>query len=102
MKILSQFLIVLVLTACAVGPDYERPATISDKDYAEKLDSTEQISLEWWKGLGDTQLNELVAKALKANTDIRIAVSRVEQAMATFEDVSGAQIPEIDGFCGLF
>jgi len=100
MKILSQFLMVLVLTACAVGPDYERPVTISDKDYAEKLNSTEVISAEWWKGLGDPQLNELVATALKANADIRIAVARVEQATAAFEDVSGAQLPQVDGSAG--
>jgi multidrug efflux system outer membrane protein len=100
MKILSTFLVVLVLTACAVGPDYERPTVPTDTAYAEKSDSTEIISAEWWKGLGDSKLNDLVATALKANADIRIAAARVEQATASFEDVSGAQLPQIDGSAG--
>ena len=100
MKILSQVLVVLFLTACAVGPDYERPTVPTDTAYAEKSDSTEAISSEWWKGLGDSKLNDLVATALKANADIRIAATRVEQATASFEDVSGAQLPEIDASAG--
>ena len=100
MKILSQVLVVLFLTACAVGPDYERPTVPTDTAYAEKSDSTEAISSEWWKGLGDSKLNDLVATALKANTDIRIAAARVEQATASFEDISGAQLPQIDGSAG--
>lgn len=100
MKILSQVLVVLFLTACAVGPDYERPTVPTDTAYAEKSDSTEAISSEWWKGLGDSKLNDLVVTALKANADIRIAAARVEQATASFEDVSGAQLPQIDASAG--
>ena len=100
MKILSQLFVVLFLTACAVGPDYERPSVLTDTAYAEKSDSTELISSEWWKGFGDEKLNDLMATALKANADIRIAAARVEQATASFEDVSGAQLPQIDGNAG--
>jgi outer membrane protein, multidrug efflux system len=100
MKILSQILVVLFLTACAVGPDYERPAVPTDTAYAEKSDSIQAISSDWWKGLGDEKLNDLVVTALKANTDIRIAAARVEQAIASFEDISGAQLPQIDGSAG--
>jgi len=100
MKILFQVLAGLFLTACTVGPDYERPTVPTASAYAEKSDATETISAEWWKGLGDAQLNDLVANALKANVDIRIAAARVEQAIASFEDVSGAQLPQIDGTAG--
>ena len=100
MKILSQVFVVLFLTACAVGPDYERPTVPTDTAYAEKSDATETISAEWWKGLGDNRLNDLVATALKANADIRIAVARVEQASAGLDDVAGAQLPQIDGSAG--
>ena len=100
MKILPPVLVAVFLTACAVGPDYERPTVPTDTAYAEKSDSTETISSEWWKGLGDSKLNDLVATALKANADIRIAAARVEQATASFEDISGAQLPQIDGTAG--
>ena len=100
MKILFQVLAGLFLTACTVGPDYERPTVPTASAYAEQSDATETISAEWWKGLGDAQLNDLVANALKANADIRIAAARVEQAIASFEDVSGAQLPQIDGTAG--
>ncbi len=85
----------LALSACAVGPDYERPQLPTATAYPEGKGGRAAVSAEWWKGLGDARLAELVAAARKNNADLRIAVARVEEASAGLADVAGAQLPAI-------
>ncbi|NBX00975.1 RND transporter, partial [bacterium] len=90
----------LGLTACTVGPDYARPQVPMASSYPETLESNQKISAKWWKDLKDESLNQLIQKALRANTDLRLAVARVEEAQAGLDDVAGAQFPEIDANAG--
>jgi multidrug efflux system outer membrane protein len=84
-----------LLSACAVGPDYERPALPSASAYPEGKGGRAEISADWWKGLGDARLADLVDAARKNNVDLRLAVGRVEEASAGLADVAGAQLPAI-------
>jgi outer membrane protein, multidrug efflux system len=74
-----------VLAACAVGPDYERPAT-SVADTFVGVDqaqfSTTEVEREFWKAFNDPQLDALIEEALNANHDIRIATARLREARA--------------------
>ncbi len=90
----------VLLTACTVGPDYERPDVALAAKYPEAQVSGVAISDQWWKGFGDTQLDQFIAQALVANADLKVAVARVEEASAGLDDVSGAQLPQIDGTGG--
>ena len=94
-KTLSLALLACLLTACAVGPDYQRPALPSAASFPEGKGGRATIASDWWVGLGDARLTELVEQALKNNTDVRIAASRVEEAAAGLADVAGAQLPAI-------
>ena len=47
------------------------------------------LTAEWWGNFGDPTLTRLVAQALRYNTDIRTAATRVEQARA-LNDVQNA------------
>jgi len=94
-KTLSLALLTCLLTACAVGPDYQRPALPSAASFPEGKGGRATIASDWWVGLGDARLTELVEQALKNNTDVRIAASRVEEAAAGLADVAGAQLPAI-------
>lgn len=74
----------LVLAACAVGPDYQRPDTpvapafnAQDAAYA----ATEPTA-EFWRGFDDPLLAQLVEGAIAHNHDLRVAVGRLEQARA--------------------
>lgn len=87
----------LLLTACAVGPDYERPAVPTPASFPEGKGGKAAVSAEWWKGFGDARLNEFVAVALRNNTDVRIAAARVEESAASLQEVAGAQYPQING-----
>ncbi len=90
----------VLLTACTVGPDYERPDVALAAKYPEAQASVTAISAQWWKGFGDAQLDQYIEKALTANSDLKVAVARVEEASAGLDDVAGAQLPQIDATGG--
>ena len=75
------------LTACVAGPDYKAPATPSTAagafvGAASPAVSAAQPADNWWRLYNDPVLDGLVQDALKANTDIRVAVARLEKARA--------------------
>lgn len=51
---------------------------------------------EWWKGFKDPQLDSLIAQALAANHDLKIATARVREAKAMATVVESALYPSID------
>lgn len=90
----------LALAGCAVGPDYERPSTPSLAAYPEGKGGKTAVAPEWWRGLGDARLAELVALALQRNADVRLAAARVEEVSAGLDDVAGAQLPAVNAGAG--
>ncbi len=84
-------LLLIFLSGCAVGPDYERPE-IKKPDKFIYLDSLKisdstaiaTVDTTWWSLFGDSELNRLIKKALKENTDINIASARVEEFMGRY------------------
>ena len=90
----------VLLTACTVGPDYERPDVALSAKYPEAMESATMISAQWWKGFVDAKLNQFIDKALVANADLKVAVARVEEASAGLDNVASAQLPEIDATGG--
>lgn len=100
-KLISLILSAAVLPACQLlGPDYQRPQTnvpaqFSEKDVASDKSAT-AIPNSWWELYQDPVLNDLVQKARTNNTDIKVAVARVEEADAVLREVGAALYPEID------
>lgn len=89
-----------LLTACAVGPDYERPAVPSAAAYPEAAVGAAELDRTWWRGFGEAELDRLVERALAANADLRVAVARVEEASAQLDDTAGAGLPAVDATAG--
>lgn len=98
MKIISLMVPIALLSACkSVGPDYERPQLDVPAKYSEVADVAEsKVSATWWTSYQDQLLNELVGKALKSNTDIKLAVARIEEADAVASEVGAATFPQVD------
>lgn len=90
----------LLLGACTVGPDYVRPALPSAATYPEVAGGTAEIGATWWEGFASPELNRLVAQALAANAELRLAVARVEEAAAQFDDTAAAGLPAVDATAG--
>ena len=98
--------ITLVIQGCiSVGPDYKRPESIDivPTSFSVGSNSTEEqeqivtpISSTWWELYQDPVLNDLVAKALENNTDIKLSIARVEEADAYLKEVGAALFPTID------
>ncbi len=73
----------LILSGCAVGPNYVRPKVNAPADFRSAEGAAQQASyadLPWWEAFKDDQLKALIDTALANNYDLAIAVSRVEQA----------------------
>lgn len=88
----------LTLSACAVGPDFvapTTPVTASGPFLSTKagVTSTAAADAEWWRLYKDPVLDGLVADALAANTDVRVAVARIAKARASLREVRGDRLP---------
>ncbi|MBI1196775.1 MAG: efflux transporter outer membrane subunit [Phenylobacterium sp.] len=84
------------LAACAVGPKYEAPAQAPVALAAAHPNVTAAAAeADWWKAFGDPELDALIARALAANLDVRIAVDRVREARALFEDTRLDRLPRV-------
>src|SRR5262249_19719554 len=74
------------LGGCAVGPNYRPPQTSAPAHWSEaQLGGTTNSAVqvvEWWKTFHDPELDSLVARAVRANHDLRIAEGRLREARA--------------------
>ena len=73
-----------LLAACAVGPDYEAPATPATPFIAAQTAGVEEQPFEaaWWEQFQDPVLDRLIERALTDDLDLKIAVARVEESRA--------------------
>ena len=98
LKPLTPSLLALALAACAVGPDYQAPATepahLNSTVQAKAFDRSRFESV-WWKQFDDPVLNQLVQASLDGNRDLRVAFARLKAARSIREDVSNDQIPVV-------
>lgn len=88
----------LLLSACALGPDYQRPAIDSpERIRGDSAASTASWGdLGWWDLYKDPALSALLQQALQKNLDLRMAAARVEQARAAAGVSRLQQLPQID------
>ena len=91
----------LSLIACkTVGPDYKRtqanlPATYGESAVAENP-QLKQWPKNWWLQYQDPKLNALIELSLKNNTNIALAVARIEEADASMREVGASLYPQVD------
>ena len=100
--IFSLILLSMLLTSCMVGPHYTRPAIETPPAYIHDtsvLASGTDTILKWFMLFEDTILNTLITDVLDANTDIKIAVLRIEQSRAFFRMSKSDLLPSI-GYSG--
>ncbi len=93
----------LALTGCTVGPNYERPKTVADDlpgfVHARKEMASVPVNdpnLAWWEHFGDPVTAELVRAALEQNTDLQAQAARVLQSEALLAQSQAAAWPQVD------
>jgi len=102
MKLLVLIINFIFLSSCSlVGPNYDgAPELDLPQSWNHKLGEdfvAGDIDLtEWWKNLSDPILDELIKEASKDNLNIRMAISRVEEARGNFGIVDSLRFPQLD------
>ncbi|TPH15738.1 efflux transporter outer membrane subunit [Litorilituus lipolyticus] len=88
----------LLITACTLGPDYEKPTLhVQDKfqgaqDYGMAKSSA---FINWQQAYKDPELQRLIKKSLAQNYDLAIAISRIKEARALANMADSAFYPTI-------
>ncbi|MDR9752804.1 efflux transporter outer membrane subunit [Pseudomonas sp. SZMC_28357] len=101
-RLLSLSLCAVMLSACAVGPDYQRPETAAPIEYKEAKgwrQATPSDSLArgaWWELYGDQQLNSLIDKLNTSNQTVAQSEAQYRQAQALVRSARSAFYPTID------
>lgn len=102
--LLASLLAATALSACAVGPDYVAPtppATAATPFLGGQSPAVSSTAPDdnWWQLYNDPVLDGLVADALAANTDVRVAVARMERARANLRGSRSEALPQtsLDG-----
>lgn len=88
-------LLAAMLGGCAVGPEYARPKVGGTETPWLAPVSTDAVDAEWWKALGDADLDALVVEALAHNLDLRIAEARLQEARANGRAARGRTVPQV-------
>ncbi|MBV8069769.1 MAG: TolC family protein, partial [Acidobacteriaceae bacterium] len=89
----------LVLTSCAVGPNYQRPKVDAPTAYRGVNGAAQQASmadLAWWEVFKDDTLKGLIKTALTNNYDMAAAVARVEQEQQMVAEARSQFFPQIN------
>ena len=95
-----------LLSACAVGPDYVRPALPVPAAWKESGDwkpaepRPAASGLAWWQAWGDPVLDGLMADAQNANQNIRQAEAAYRQARALADADRAGLFPTLGASAG--
>ena len=91
----------LLLAACAVGPDYQRPTLETPASWrsGKALPANEPpetlANLAWWTLIEDPVLDGLVAEALANNRDLKIAAARIDEAAGMLGSTRAQLFPQL-------
>ena len=100
--LLAPALSVALLSACAIGPDYQRPQTAAPLEFKQAAGWTQANPSDslargaWWELYGDPQLNALVEKLNSANQSVAQSEAQFRQAQAMVRNARAAFLPSAD------
>lgn len=84
----------LAAAGCASTPDLPKYKAQLAADFANAAATKAEPVAEFWRGFGDADLDALIAQAIKANADLRIAGANLREAraLANFADAQNKPI----------
>jgi NodT family efflux transporter outer membrane factor (OMF) lipoprotein len=92
------------LVGCAVGPNYHAPRTATPSQFvaapevADSGASGTRAAVDlarWWQSLNDAELDSLIDRAIRANPDIEIALTRLQEIRTQQIVLVGDALPEV-------
>ena len=113
------FILLGLLTGCAVGPDFKRPATPDTPTYtatplpaqtssvptplgeAQHFVAGGWVNPQWWQELGSPKLNALIDEALQASPTLAKSQAVLRQAQELYAAQAGSTLyPQVDATLG--
>ncbi|MGS0940933.1 efflux transporter outer membrane subunit [Pseudomonas luteola] len=97
MRIFVPSLLALALSACAVGPTYQAPQTEPAhlQTAAGSQYDHSRFEAQWWQQFEDPTLNQLVARSISGNRELRVAYARLRSARALRDDTANDRFPVV-------
>jgi len=89
---------VLFLMSCKVSESYNHPAGIADVTLYRDVLSTDSMSMAavpWKEMFSDTLLQKLIQEGIDNNLDLKIAMSRIKEAQANYQQGKAALYPSL-------
>ncbi|HQS31232.1 efflux transporter outer membrane subunit [Polaromonas sp.] len=93
--------LVMLAAGCAVGPDYQRPASVDVSSFKEAegwVPALPADALErgpWWLLFGDPLLDQLQSRVEVSNQNVAVAVAAYAQARALVREQQAALFPTV-------
>jgi outer membrane protein, multidrug efflux system len=88
--------LLLALTGCMVGPNYQRPPVASPQSWRlEDKEARDLANTAWWEQFDDPVLNDLIRTALEENKDVKIAAARIEEFVGQLTTTRAGLYPQI-------
>jgi NodT family efflux transporter outer membrane factor (OMF) lipoprotein len=97
----------LLLGACAIGPDYQRPSLVTPAQFKQIEGWTAAVpgdALErgnWWQLYGDAELNALVERLNISNQNLATSEAQYRQARALVRGARAAFYPSLSSSAGV-
>ena len=93
---IRRLLPLVLLSACAAGPDYHpasTPPAASGSFTSMAATTTASTPAAWWRLYDDPVLDDLIGQAFAANTDLRVATANLRRARAELAESGAARLP---------
>jgi len=104
-------LLTTLLTAgCAVGPDFQAPTPEAPADFSQWHGGSQELLAQRpastapvpdWSQLHDPVLDQLLARAVQANADVRTAALRLAESRALRQSTAAGLGPQLNASAGI-
>ncbi|MEO7314836.1 MAG: TolC family protein [Ginsengibacter sp.] len=96
-------LVGLFFSSCTVTKPYEAPVVVVDSLYRDVVsaDTNTIAQLKWNDFFSDAYLKDLIEKGISNNLDLKVAMERITQANAYFDQSGAAFLPTLNANAGV-
>lgn len=96
--------LLVFLSACTVGPDFQTPAASQSQHYDQQAEQRlarniaigKKINGDWWTAFRSPKLDALVRRAVDGNLELVAADATIRQAASSVAAAEGALYPQVD------
>lgn len=99
-KILTIAIMASLLSNCAPTTNKPEPDLAIPQNWSAQSVTGESVTAEWWNNFKNPELDEFMSAALSGNTDIAVALRRIDEARANLRIAGASLLPSVDASAG--